>query len=218
MPTVRLVLLVVGRMSDVDRRASRRELSARLWLRAYPRRWRYAYGEDLVGTLVDLAGPDAATVRLRDGFSVLWAGWSLRLREHPPLLPWLRYRIVESDLPEQYRVWMIDDLLGRLHAARWYAGYMVILALIFSVVSLVSRDAQLVLTALSAWPAYVLLGVVGTVVGPRVKARQVWRKHVSGWVPPELRPRSERADALQELEQFRASTGYVGAPHRLHGT
>lgn len=205
-------------MAERRNAAWRLERSARLWVRAYPRRWRFAYGEDLVGTLVDLAGPDAATVRLRDGLSVLRAGWALRLREHPPLLPWLRYRIVESDLPEQYRVWMIDDLLGRLHAARWYAGYMVILALIFSVVSLVSRDAQLVLTALSAWPAYVLLGVVGTVVGPRVKARQVWRKHVSGWVPPELRPRSERADALQELEQFRASTGYVGAPHRIHGT
>jgi hypothetical protein len=208
----------VGEGSSHGSGGGRLERSARLWLRAYPRRWRYAYGEDLVGTLVDLAGPDAPTVRLRDGFSVLWAGWSLRLREHPPLLPWLRYRIVESDLPEQYRVWMIDDLLGRLHAARWYAGCMVILALIFSVVSLVSRDAQLVLTALSAWPAYVLLGVVGTVVGPRVKARQVWRKHVSGWLPPELRPRSERADALQELEQFRESTGYVGAPHRIHGT
>ncbi|KQT99497.1 hypothetical protein ASG53_01100 [Sanguibacter sp. Leaf3] len=218
MPTVRLVLLVVGRMSDVDRRASRRELSARLWLRAYPRRWRYAYGEDLVGTLLDLAGPDARVVRLRDGLSVLRAGWSLRLREHPPLVPWLRYRVFESDLPGQYRVWMIDDLLGRLHGARWYAGYMVILALIFSIISLVSRDTQVVLSALSAWPAYLVLGVVSTVAWPRAKARQVWRKHVSGWVPPELRPRAERAAAVQELVEFRAATGYVSAPHRLHGT
>ncbi|MBF0723101.1 hypothetical protein [Sanguibacter inulinus] len=205
-------------MADVDRRASRRELSARLWLRAYPRRWRYAYGEDLVGTLLDLAGPDARVVRLRDGLSVLRAGWSLRLREHPPLVPWLRYRVFESDLPGQYRVWMIDDLLGRLHGARWYAGYMVILALIFSIISLVSRDTQVVLSALSAWPAYLVLGVVSTVAWPRAKARQVWRKHVSGWVPPELLPRAERAAAVQELVEFRAATGYVSAPHRLHST
>lgn len=62
--------------SALARRQRRVERSARLWVRAYPRRWRYSYGEDLVGTLLDLAGPDARTVRLRDGLSVLGAGWA----------------------------------------------------------------------------------------------------------------------------------------------
>lgn len=191
------------------------ERTARLWLRAYPRRWRFAYGEDLVGTLVDLAGPGAATVRLRDGFSVLWAGWSLRLREHPPLLPWLRYRIVESDLPEQYRVWMIDDLLGRLHAARAFAQIMVVFAVVYGAFSLATWDVQILVRGFQVWPAYLVVGAATLVVMPRVRARKVWRKHVSGWLPPELRPRRERPEATRELAEFRASTGYESVPHSL---
>ena len=215
MPTVRLVLLVVGRMSDVDRRASRRELSARLWLRAYPRRWRYAYGEDLVGTLLDLAGPDARVVRIRDGLSVLRAGWSLRLREHPPLVPWLRYRLLESDLPEAYRVWMIDDLLGRLHAARAFAQIMVVFLVTYGVFSLVTWDVQILVRGVSVWPAYLVVGAASLVVMPRIRARKVWRRHVSGWLPAELRPRGERSAAVRELAEFRASTGYEGVPHSI---
>ena len=194
------------------------ERSARLWLRAYPRRWRYAYGDDLVGTLLDLAGPDARAVRLRDGLSVLRAGWSLRLREHPPLLPWLGYRFFETDLPEQHRVWMIDDLLGRLHAARAFAQVMVIFATTYGVFSLVTWDVQILVRGAEVWPAYLVVGAASVLVVPRVRARRVWRKHVSGWLPPELRPRSERPAAARELAQFRAATGYESVPHSVRGT
>lgn len=193
------------------------ERAARLWLRAYPRRWRYAYGEDLVGTLVDLAGPDAATVRLRDGFSVLWAGWSLRLREHPPLLPWLAYRLFERRLPSRYRAWVIDDLLGWSYAARGMAVGMMVLV---GGVSLVGVLFPAVRQLIPPDPVFFLAIVSGPLMvqmlfGARYWARKAWRRHVGGWVPPELRPRSERAAAVQELEEFRASTGYEGAPHRL---
>ena len=159
-----------GGVSRLDLRQRRVERSARIWLRAYPRRWRSSYGEDLVGTLLDLAGPDARTVRLRDGLSVLWAGWSLRLREHPPLLPWLRYRLLESDLPEAYRAWMINDLLGRLHAARAFAQIMVVFLVIYGVFSLATWDVQILLRGVSVWPAYLVVGAVSLVVMPRIRA------------------------------------------------
>ncbi|WP_143755823.1 hypothetical protein [Sanguibacter keddieii] len=186
------------------------EQSARLWLRAYPRRWRFSCGEDLVGTLLDLAGPDARTVRLRDGLSVLWAGWALRFREHPPLLPWLRYRLFGADLPVDYRVWMIDDLLGRLHALRWFVAYLVLLVVSMGMFFGVVGDLDVWTQMLSGWPWWVAFGVLSTVVGPRYSARKVWRKHVSGWVPPELRPRRQRAEAVRELAEFRAASGYEG--------
>ena len=111
-----------GGVSQLDLRQRRVERSARIWLRAYPRRWRSSYGEDLVGTLLDLAGPDARTVRLSDGVSVVRAGWALRWREHPPLGPWLAYRLRERGLPAQYRAWLMDDLLGRRVGFRLNAG------------------------------------------------------------------------------------------------
>lgn len=186
------------------------ERTARLWLRAYPRRWRYAYGEDLVGTLLDLAGPDARTARLRDGLSVLWAGWALRLREHPPLLPWLRYRLLESSVPAEYHVWMIDDLLGRWHTLRSYFAGVTIVCAMYALVALVTRDPEVLAQLLSVWWVLPLLAALGAVVYPRSNARRIWRKHVSGWVPPELRPRRHRAEAVRELAELRAASGYEG--------
>ena len=191
-------------------RRSLLERSARLWLRAYPRRWRFSYGEDLVGTLLDLARPDARTVRLRDGLSVLWAGWALRFREHPPLLPWLRYRMLESSVPAEYHVWMIDDLLGRLHAMRSYLGGVAVILGMYGFVALITRDLQMLEQLLAVWWAFVGCAVIAAVVLPRYTARRVWRKHVSGWVPPELRPRRQRAEAVRELAEFRAASGYEG--------
>lgn len=193
------------------------ERSARLWLRAYPRRWRFSYGEDLVGTLLDLAGPGARTVRLRDGLSVWRAGWSLRFREHPPLLPWLGYRIFGAGLPVEHRVWMIDDLLGRLYSARWVAGYLVVLTLVAGALSLLAGDPVLLAGSAGAWAAWSVLVAVSPLVVPRRRARTTWRRHVSGWVPPELRPRGERGEAVRELAEFRVSTGYEGCPDPLGG-
>lgn len=63
---------------------------------------------------------------------------------------------------------------------------------------------------LSVWPLFLVIGVFAVVLMPRVGARRLWRKRVSEWVPPELRPRRERAEAVQELAAFRAASGYDG--------
>ncbi|ACZ23398.1 hypothetical protein Sked_35100 [Sanguibacter keddieii DSM 10542] len=183
------------------------ERTARLWLRAYPRRWRYAYGEDLVGTLLDLAGPDARTVRLGDGVSVVRAGWALRWREHPPLGPWLAYRLRERGLPAQYRPWLMDDLLGRFHALRSTGtGIVAAAVVLLGLVAVLPFLAPLLAVA----PEAIVTGfggmlLVTAVVQPRARARHIWQRDVSGWLPPELRPRGERWKAEVELAQYRAS-------------
>jgi len=183
------------------------ERTARLWLRAYPRRWRYAYGEDLVGTLLDLAGPDARTVRVRDGVSVVRAGWSLRWREHPPLLPWLGYRMFEMRLPARYRYWVMDDLLDRFYTARMAAVGFVTVAALFAVLSAAIPSLRSVLIP-DSWDLPIMFGltvVLLAVLQPRVAPRRVWRRQISTWLPRELRPRAERWKADVELAQYRAA-------------
>ena len=183
------------------------ERSARLWLRAYPRRWRYAYGEDLVGTLLDLAGPGARTVRVRDGVSVVRAGWSLRWREHPPLLPWLGYRFFEMRLPARYRYWVMDDLLDRFYTARMAAVGFVTVAALFLILSAAIPSLRSVLIP-DSWDLPIMFGltvVLLAVLQPRVAPRRVWRRQISTWLPRDLRPRSERWKADVELAQYRAA-------------
>ena len=94
------------------------ERSARFWLRAYPRRWRAARGEELLGVLLDLAAPGARRVGTRTALDLLRGGWATRWREHPPLLPWLGYRVLDRRLPQEYLAWAKDDIDGALHGAR----------------------------------------------------------------------------------------------------
>lgn len=188
------------------------ERTARMWLRAYPRRWRHAYGEDLVGTLLDLAGPGARTVRVRDGVSVVRAGWSLRWREHPPLLPWLGYRFFEMRLPARYRYWVMDDLLDRFYTARTGVAALVTVGVLFTVLGTVIPSLSPVRIA-DLWdvgPMVVMAVVLVSALQPRVAARRVWRRQISTWVPRELRRSSDRWKADVELAQYRAATRATG--------
>jgi hypothetical protein len=67
--------------------------SVELWMRAYPRRWREARGEELLALVVDLAGPGAQRLGARAAFDLVRAGWATRWREHPPAHSWLLYRL-----------------------------------------------------------------------------------------------------------------------------
>lgn len=89
------------------------ERSARFWLRAYPVRWRAVRGDELVGVLRDLAGPDATRLPLREGLGLLRAGWATRWRDGPPLRTRLAYRWLDTPIPPRYREWARDDIDGR---------------------------------------------------------------------------------------------------------
>lgn len=91
--------------------------SAAFWTRAYPRRWRRARGEELLGLLEDLAEPGARRLSTRQVADVVRGGLATRWREHPPLGPWLLYRLFDVRLPPAYRAWALDDIEGALR--RW---------------------------------------------------------------------------------------------------
>jgi len=94
--------------------------SARFWLRAYPRRWRAARGEEVLGLLADLAGPGDGRVDARTAVNLVRSGWATRWREHPPLGPWLLYRMFDRRVPREYRGWAHDDIDGFWRPLRTY--------------------------------------------------------------------------------------------------
>ncbi|WP_448630481.1 hypothetical protein [Cellulomonas soli] len=99
------------------------ERSVGLWLRAYPRRWRAARAAEVTAVLADLSAPGAQRLGLRSGLGLVRAGWATRWREHPPLLPWLGYRLFDQRLPAQHRAWVRDDLAGGLLHVRALAPF-----------------------------------------------------------------------------------------------
>ncbi|GIG36960.1 hypothetical protein [Cellulomonas pakistanensis] len=88
------------------------------WLRAYPRRWRAARAGEITAVLADLAEPGARRLDLRSGLGLVRAGWATRWREHPPLLAYLGYVLLELRLDPRYRDWVRDDLDGPWYTAR----------------------------------------------------------------------------------------------------
>jgi hypothetical protein len=94
------------------------ERSARFWLRAYPRRWRAARGEELLAVLADLASADATRVGARTAVNLVRGGWAARWRGHPPWFGWLGYRLLNAQLPREYRDWVVDDIEGLLFPVR----------------------------------------------------------------------------------------------------
>lgn len=167
------------------------DLSARLWLRAYPQRWRVTFGADLLGTLADVAPEGARTVPVREGLAVLRAGWALRWREHPPFWRWLAYRTFERRLPDRYRYWVIDDLLGSLYELRVLS---VLLPYVLLVVVLAGGPMQLVGESsplpdgmpglFVAWCGFVVLMSKAL----KIPQRRMWSKSVGGGYPTALLP------------------------------
>ena len=104
--------------------AARFERSARFWKCAYPRRWRVARGDELLGLLLDLASPGATGVGARTAFDLLRGGWATRLREHPPLLPWLGYALIGRRIPARYRAWAKDSIESPLGPIRAVLGFL----------------------------------------------------------------------------------------------
>ncbi len=62
---------------------ARIERTVEFWMRAYPRRWREARGGEMLGLVVDLAGPEVQRLGARAAFDLVKGGWATRWREHP---------------------------------------------------------------------------------------------------------------------------------------
>lgn len=116
------------------------EASARFWSRAYPRRWRAARGEELVGLLADLGGPGARRLGARSALDVVRHGWATRLRDRPPLLAWAAYRFLDRPLPA-YDAWVRDDVTGRFFGVRLWLVCMACFLLGLAGLDLAAGDA-----------------------------------------------------------------------------
>jgi hypothetical protein len=97
--------------------------SIEFWMRAYPRRWRQARGQELVDVVVDLAGPGAQRLDPRSAFDLVRGGWAMRWREHPLPHTWLLYRTFDRRIPVAYRSWALDDIDGFWYPMRRFLGF-----------------------------------------------------------------------------------------------
>lgn len=129
--------------------------SVRFWSRAYPRRWRAARGAELLGLLADLAKPTARRLDAGSVLDIVRAGWATRMRDRPPLGPWLQYRLLGRRALSAYRPWVADDIAGALFPARNVALPIVVFA-VFDVVVRWSGGT----TVMGAWFWAVLAGAV----------------------------------------------------------
>ena len=173
-------------------RDPRFERSAWRWMRAYPRRWRATYGDDLVAILTDVAGDDARRIPAREAAGIVRAGLSLRWREHPSFWPWLAYRIGERRLPEENRFWVMDDLLGALYAARAISAPVLVFVLPPYVFVSLTADGVFEPSWLVIW---LVAFALSAFIGRRFRPRRAWMKFIGPVVPYELLSRSQRRNA-----------------------
>ena len=161
------------------------ERSAQFWMRAYPRRWRATFGDDLVSVLHDVTTPSAQHVPVREAVEIVRAGWALRWREHPPLKNWLTYRLIGLRLPARYRFWAMDDVLGPLYTLRtnWFALPILVGSAPSFVRSLAVSDPIYLDWIAWALP-FVLVSIL--VFLQRATRRSAWRHHFGAEPPPQL--------------------------------
>ncbi|WP_433509549.1 hypothetical protein ACQP2T_37080 [Nonomuraea sp. CA-143628] len=131
------------------------ERHCRLLARAYPLRYRQTRGEELIGTLLDLAEPQQTRPTLRDSLDVVRGGIALRLRERPPLWHWALYRLFHKRLPYAYRWWARDDLLGSCYLGRQCAAVLLVTSPLWAFIGLM--PIELAYTVIS-WPLSRMLG------------------------------------------------------------
>ncbi len=175
-----------GRPARGARGADRYERSARIWLRAYPRRWRDLHGDEALAVLLDLApepddGAAPRGIGAREAWGLVRAGWALRWREHPPLGRWLLYRSLDLRLPARYWWWVADDIHGALYPWRVTLGSLgSALAILYGwpVLShvLFSNDVN----RPELWFAVLLMAVslLSGFLFRRSHVDRAWRKHV----------------------------------------
>lgn len=104
------------------------ERSVRRWLWAYPRRWRWARADEVVGTLADLAGPGATRLDVRSGLGLVVHGLVTRRRMRPPLGYTVRFGLVNAPPPWQHRGWVADRIASPLYPAGSIVALTIILA------------------------------------------------------------------------------------------
>lgn len=152
------------------------ERSARLWLRAYPRRWRLRRADEMVALLADLAAPGATRVDVRTAAGLVRSGWATRARTRPPLRHALAYRLFDRRVPARYRGWVRDDLEGACAPLRVVGSVVLVLVAVSVLLPLATGDRP----HAPSWSAVVVaLGMsVGILSRGRWQLQKQSRKHL----------------------------------------
>jgi hypothetical protein len=156
----------------------------RVALRAFPRRFRTARDVEITATFreAELAG-DEHPYGARALADIVVAGWTERLRTHPPLGQFLKYRLFDGRLDPQWHRWMFDDVRGWFGARRgaWVSAPLIILAVVLRRAGVVYPD-EFYVTYLSG------LVFFSAILTPTYR-RRILRRHgydpeTLTWVPP----------------------------------
>lgn len=100
-----------------------------LALRAFPKRFRVARADEIMGTVAEVrAAGGGDGVGRRELVDLVLAGWAERWRTRPPMRSYLRYRFLDGRLDQRWHAWMFDDLRG------WLALRLVLLMLLMQVI------------------------------------------------------------------------------------
>lgn len=133
------------------------------WMRAYPRRWRSARGEELADLVVDLAGPEARHLGGRAALDLVRGGWATRWRRDARLkhvMPLAGEPLVEGTL----LAWDVPveraSARSALHWAVLFSGAVVALSVAVSVKMRWSAAVPILLVAL-------VLGVLAATMARR---------------------------------------------------
>jgi hypothetical protein len=84
--------------------------SVRFWLRAYPAHWREQRGAELAAVLADLAAPGARRLDPRSVAGLVRGGLATRRRTRPPLVSYLGYVLLGTQVPPAYGSWVVRDI------------------------------------------------------------------------------------------------------------
>lgn len=177
-----------------------------LAVRAFPPRWRREYGDELLELNADLRS-ERTSHRLAEAAGLVRGGCAVRLRNHPPLRPWLAYRLMERPLPVRWHAWMRDDLQGRLLSWRLLAFRLFPLSLVWAVFTAESmrRGDGIDRTVVALWLAMLVVATIAAVAGwpARRLRRMMWTK--SGYSDDGTRylvPPPPLADDLRSPVEF----------------
>jgi hypothetical protein len=157
----------------------------RLVLHAFPRRFRAARSAEIAATFreAELAGDDHV-YGARALTDVVRAGWAERLRTHPPLAQYLKYRLLDGRLDPQWHRWMFDDVRGWFGVRRcaWISVPLILLAGILRRTGGVPLDSAFVVMYLAG------LVVFSTILTPTYRRRTLRRHGYDPetllWAPP----------------------------------
>jgi hypothetical protein len=127
----------------------------------------------VLGLLADLAGPGDRRLDARTAVNLARGGWATRWREHPPLGPWLLYRMFDRRIPREYRGWAHDDIDGFWLPVRTYLSQFWWL-LVMTVLPRVGRDGFTFLVV-----AFGVSAVAGMVLWPSYHRHQARLKHLA---------------------------------------